>query len=192
MEQGNWVEFHLVTTLSDGSPIKFDVSSTGDDYIDFANTMLYVKAKVTKANGENLDDGAKAATANLFLHSLFSQVNISLNGTLINSSTNTVSLQGHTGDAAQLWPRRTNVSAELCSVLQGHCREDEQCSHCRHGCGRQRGYEGMSQTGNWESRDQHDGTHTRRHLFPGAIHAERGQRENKARSQQGWERPATK
>jgi len=89
MEHGNWVEYHPVTTLSDGSPIEFDVSGTGDDYVDFANTMLYVKAKVTKANGEDLDDDAKAAPTNLFLHSLFSQVDISLNGTLITSSTNT-------------------------------------------------------------------------------------------------------
>ena len=89
MEHGNWVEYHPVTTLSDGSPIEFDVSGTGDDYIDFANTLLHVKAKVTKPDGTDLDDGAKAAPVNLFLHSLFSQVDISLNGTLITSSTST-------------------------------------------------------------------------------------------------------
>jgi len=89
MEHGNWVEYHPLTTVSDGSPIEFDVSGTGDDYIDFANTMLYVKAKVTKSDGTALAEDAKAAPVNLFLHSLFSQVDISLNGTLITSSTNT-------------------------------------------------------------------------------------------------------
>jgi len=89
MEQGSWVEYHPLTTVSDGSPIEFDVSGTGDDYIDFANTMLYVKAKVTQANGNNLVADAEVGPVNLFLHSLFSQVDISLNGTLITSSTNT-------------------------------------------------------------------------------------------------------
>ena len=89
MEQGSWVEYHPLTMVSDGSSIEFDVSGTGDDYIDFANTMLYVKAKVTQDNGNNLAAGAEVGPVNLFLHSLFSQVDISLNGTLITSSTNT-------------------------------------------------------------------------------------------------------
>ena len=75
--------------MSDGSPIEFDVSGTGDDYVDFANTMLYVKAKVTQSNGNNLATDTDVGPVNLFLHSLFSQVDISLNGTLITSSTNT-------------------------------------------------------------------------------------------------------
>jgi len=89
MEQGSWVEYHPLTTVSDGSPIEFDVSGTGDDYVDFANTMLYVKAKVTQANGNNLAADTEVGPVNLFLHSLFAQVDISLNGTLITSSTNT-------------------------------------------------------------------------------------------------------
>jgi len=89
MEQGNWVEYHPLTTVTDGSPIEFDITGSGEDYIDFANTALYVKAKVTKINGQDLDDDAAVGPVNLFLHSLFSQVDISLNGTLVTSSTNT-------------------------------------------------------------------------------------------------------
>ena len=89
MERGNWVEYYPMTTVSDGSPIEFDISGTGDDYIDFANTMLHVKAKVTQANGNDLPTDAAVGPVNLFLHSLFSQVDISLNGALITSSTNT-------------------------------------------------------------------------------------------------------
>lgn len=89
MEQGSWVEYHPLTTVSDGSPIEFDISGSGEDYIDFANTMLYVKAKLTAADGTALADDAAVGPVNLFLHSLFSQVDISLNGTLITASTNT-------------------------------------------------------------------------------------------------------
>jgi len=88
MEHGSWVEYHPLTTVSDGSPIEFDVSGTGDDYVDFGNTMLDVKAKVTRANGTYFPADPLVGPVNLFLHSLFSQVDISLNGTLITSSTN--------------------------------------------------------------------------------------------------------
>ena len=39
--------------------------------------------------GNDLADDAAVGAVNLFLHSLFSQVDISLNGTLITASTNT-------------------------------------------------------------------------------------------------------
>ena len=89
MEQGSWVEYHPITTVTDGSPIEFDISGTGEDYIDFANTMLYVRVKVKQNNGNDLADDAAVGPVNLFLHSLFLQVDISLNGTLITASTNT-------------------------------------------------------------------------------------------------------
>ena len=54
MEHGSWIEYHPLTTVADGSPIEFDVGASGEDYIDFANTMLYVKAKITRADGTNL------------------------------------------------------------------------------------------------------------------------------------------
>ena len=88
MEHGSWVEYHPVTTVTDGSLIEFAVSGSGDDYVDFANTMLHVKAKVTHGNDTDLAADSAVGPVNLFLHSLFSQVDISLNGTLITSSTN--------------------------------------------------------------------------------------------------------
>jgi len=89
MEQGSWIEYHPLTSVTDGSPIEFDIGASGEDYIDFANTMLYVRVKVTAADGTNLAEDAPIGPVNLFLHSLFSQVDISLNGTLITASTNT-------------------------------------------------------------------------------------------------------
>ena len=69
--------------VRDGGPIEFEISGSGEDYIDFANSVLYVKAKITANNGGNLAADAEVGPVNLFLRSLFSQVDISLNGTLI-------------------------------------------------------------------------------------------------------------
>ena len=89
VESGAYVEYRPVSTLTDGSPIEFDIASSGDDYVDFANSYLHVKAKIVRANGNNLADTDTVGPVNNFLHSLFSQVDVSLNGTLITNSTNT-------------------------------------------------------------------------------------------------------
>ena len=89
VETGNWIEYHPLTTVDDGSPIEFDISGNGKDYIDLANTMLYVQAKITKRNGTDLKPATVVAPVNLFLHSLYSQVDIFLNKTQVTSSTNT-------------------------------------------------------------------------------------------------------
>jgi len=68
MEHGSWVEYHPLTTVADGSPIEFDVSGSGDDYVDFANTMLHVKVKVMGENGTDLAAYAAVGPANLFHH----------------------------------------------------------------------------------------------------------------------------
>ena len=51
IETGNWVEYNPIATLDDGSSIEFSVSGSGQDYLDAANTQLYVKAKITNADG---------------------------------------------------------------------------------------------------------------------------------------------
>jgi len=86
VEYGNWIEYHPLTTVSDGTPIEFEINGTGEDYINLASSMLYVQAKIVKPDGTALD---AAGPANLFLHSLFSQVDISLNGTQVTASMNT-------------------------------------------------------------------------------------------------------
>jgi len=89
VENGNWIEYHPLTTVGDDSPIEFEINGNGEDYIDLANTMLYVRAKITQMNGANLAADAVVSPTNLFLHSMFSQVDISLNGTQVTTSTNT-------------------------------------------------------------------------------------------------------
>jgi len=89
VENGNWIEYHPLTTVGDDSPIEFDINGTGEDYIDLANTMLLVRAKITNVNGTNTADADPVGPVNLWLHSLFSQVDISLNGTQVTTSTNT-------------------------------------------------------------------------------------------------------
>ena len=89
ISKGQWIEYHPISNITDSGPIEFYVSGTGDEYLDLARTQLFVKAKITKANGTAIDADTQVGPVNLFLHSLFSQVDVSLNERLISPSTNT-------------------------------------------------------------------------------------------------------
>ena len=67
------------SSITDSGPIEFDVSSSGQNYLDFANTQLLVKAKITRSTGDDITDADHVGGVNLFLHSLFQQIDVSLN-----------------------------------------------------------------------------------------------------------------
>ena len=92
--QNNIIDSHIVehqpmASLDSGGPIEFLIPGSGDDYLDLANTLLHVQAKVTRANGDNLDLVNPVGPVNNWLHSLFSQVDVYPNGTMVIPSTNT-------------------------------------------------------------------------------------------------------
>ena len=67
-----------MSSIVGNSPIEFEINGSGEDYLDFANSYLHVRAKITKANEGDLANDSKTGPINLFLHSLFSQVDISV------------------------------------------------------------------------------------------------------------------
>ena len=89
VDHGQWVEYHPVAALGNGMSVEFAISGSGDDYMDLANTYLQVQAKIVNADGSNLSRDAEVAPVNLWLHSLFSQVDMSLNEKLVTPSSNT-------------------------------------------------------------------------------------------------------
>ena len=90
IESTQWIEHRPITTLSDSSPIEFVIIGSGEEYVDLSETYLQVRAKIVKANEGNLDqtkdangvvtgNDAAVGPVNLWLHSLFSQIDVSLN-----------------------------------------------------------------------------------------------------------------
>ena len=86
VKEGQDVDYHPFTALEKSGPIKFVIDGTGDEYMDLYHTYLYVEAKVVLADGSPLPDDAEVAPVNLTLHSLFKQIDVSLNDRLITSS----------------------------------------------------------------------------------------------------------
>ena len=95
VEHGTMVEYHPVAALIDSFPIEFNVPGSGEDYVDLANSFLHVTAKVTSGDGTDLAPGTAIGPVNLFLHSLFSQIDMYLNDKLITSSVNTYAYRAY-------------------------------------------------------------------------------------------------
>ena len=70
----------------DQSDLEFLIPTDNETYID-PDIKLYVRGKLTKIDGAVLDEKDFTAVNNNFLHSLFSQCTVSLNGTTITQST---------------------------------------------------------------------------------------------------------
>ena len=70
IDSGTFVEYRPISTLTDGAPIEFDVTASGDDYLDFANSYLHVKVKIERANGTPLEAADTVGLVNNMLHSM--------------------------------------------------------------------------------------------------------------------------
>ena len=87
-QKGRSIDYHPITSLLDGGPVQFKVSGSGKDFLDLARSYLYLKVKVSKADGPNLDAASNVGFANYPIASLFNHFVI-LGGKLISSATNT-------------------------------------------------------------------------------------------------------
>ena len=89
IESGSTLCFRPISTLADTAPIEFLVTGSGDEYIDLAHTTLHIIAKVVPdtavAAGATPPD---IAPVNNWIHSLFSQVDVSLNQKCISPPSN--------------------------------------------------------------------------------------------------------
>ena len=89
IEDGEWIEYHPVTHITANSPIQFHIAGNSDYYLDLAQSYLHVTVKLKKTDGSAIVDAEKVGPVNLLLHSLFAEVEVSLNEKIITPSNNT-------------------------------------------------------------------------------------------------------
>ena len=95
IEGGGYVEYNPISSLNHAAPIEFVVNGSGQEYIDLANTQIYVKTQIVQANGDNIPNDAAVGPVNNLLHSLFSEVDVKVNDTLLSSTNNTYSYRSY-------------------------------------------------------------------------------------------------
>ena len=99
VERVQWVEYRPASQSDE--VIEFAISGAGHQYIDLQNTKLFIKAKILKPDGSNLPSLLKdqdgdvtvqnmnpegfVAPVNLWLHSLFSQVDLLMQQKVVDS-----------------------------------------------------------------------------------------------------------
>ena len=83
LERGRWIDYAPLSSVTNpNSAITFLIAGT-DEYIDLSKTILTVTGKVTLKDGTSKLTGggqSNVAPVNNFLHSLFRQVDVYLNG----------------------------------------------------------------------------------------------------------------
>ena len=81
-----WIECRLINQISEDSSIDLRVKASGSQYLDLQRSVLCVKAKIVKEDGTALVAADKVTPINLFMQSLFSQVDVYFQQKLISSS----------------------------------------------------------------------------------------------------------
>ena len=133
IEEGGWIEHQPLISLDSGGPIEFILPGIGDAYLDLANTYLLVRAKIVNGNGTDIGADTPMAPVNNWLHSLFSQVDVYLNDTLVTPSSNTYPFRSYvetllsygaeakkTQLTSQLWYKDTAGHMEGTTVNAGN------------------------------------------------------------------------
>ena len=86
MEKGFWEDIDPITSIAASDTIGFLCAANSGVYTDLASSYLHVKAKITAADGANLDADVQVGPVNLWFHALFSQVEVFLNNKLVTPS----------------------------------------------------------------------------------------------------------
>ena len=86
IDLGFWEDIDPVSSIGASDTIEFLCAANSDVYTDLANSYLHVKAKITNADGTNLAGTAQVGPVNLWMHALFSQVEVYLNNKLVTPS----------------------------------------------------------------------------------------------------------
>ena len=94
IEGSHWIQYKPISSLTQDAPIEFVIPGNGEEYTDLAHTMLSVRVglklnieedKLSTAEKESIKS---SGPVNLFMHSLFSQVDVTINGKAVSQPTN--------------------------------------------------------------------------------------------------------
>jgi hypothetical protein len=111
LEKSNFNEYFPISSIRKGSTIEFSISGDGDFYLDLSESLMYATVKITEADGSELKDPTHVKPTPLLLSSLFSQVDVFLNGKLLSSASDTNAYRsyletllnyGHSAKSSQL------------------------------------------------------------------------------------------
>jgi hypothetical protein len=130
LEDSKWMEYYPISSTlnSDTAPIEFEIKGQGDKYLDLSQSYLQVVCKFTKGEGINLPGGNSTSTpVNNILHSLFSEIDVSLNGKVVTPGTDTYPYKAYLEKILSYSPDTLKTQMKACTLwgkdTAGHLNE---------------------------------------------------------------------
>ena len=130
LEDSKWMEYYPISSTlnSDTAPIEFEIKGQGDEYLDLSQSYLQLVCKFTKRNGNALSGGNSTSTpVNNILHSLFSEIDVSLNGKVITPGTDTYPYKAYLEKLLSYTPHTLKTQMKACTLWEkdtaGHMDE---------------------------------------------------------------------
>ena len=77
------VDYYPLSSVTAGAPIEFHIPGNTEDYIDVNDISLYLKLKITKGDGTDIDGADKVGLNNLPIATLFQDVSLTIGETQI-------------------------------------------------------------------------------------------------------------
>ena len=86
IEYLQWIECRPVNQITEDGSIDIHIKANGPQYLDLHRSRLYVKAKIVTEDGKDLQDADVVTPVNLWLQSLWNQVDVLFQQKLVSSS----------------------------------------------------------------------------------------------------------
>lgn len=133
IENGQWVHYKPISSLSDDAPIESAVPDIGEEYIGISHTLLYVAVSIVRGK----DKEAPVGPVNSWLHSLFNQVEIFSNQKLVTPPSHTCPYRAYIeillnyGPAATTSYLTTALWYDYTAGQMDNCLQNKGAEHCR-------------------------------------------------------------
>nr|XP_022316764.1 uncharacterized protein F54H12.2-like [Crassostrea virginica] len=121
LEDSKWIEYYPVSSTlnSDTAPIEFEIKGQGDEYVDLSQTYVQLVCKFTKDNGGDLTgDNSSSTLVNNIIHSLFSEIDLSLIGKVITPGTDTYPYKAYLEKLLSYEHDTLNTQMKACTLWQ--------------------------------------------------------------------------
>lgn len=97
------------STISDSSPTLFDISGqNGLEYLDLFNSQMHVTLRVLHDDNSVLAHGEDISPVNLFLQSLFSQIDVSIQGKALSTTSGYYPYKAYIQNVSDPMPNNLN------------------------------------------------------------------------------------
>jgi len=115
---GYWNEIPRVGQLSTETPIEFFQSGSDNDYTSLYHSYMFLEGQVAYAQGGKLVQDAPVVPINNFMHSMFSQVEFTLNDVLVDTTQTTYPQKAYIQNLFSSSAEMKKNTNGLCGVVQ--------------------------------------------------------------------------